>query len=330
MDDKLELEELRVIAPAPMVRPLPAERMASHKEAVLDEVSGSFDGPPSHELIVVGDRSKRRRRRPLKLAMIAAAAAALLSATAAGWAWVSSSPARDTVSVECVVAGSDAIIPSASGNPVTDCAAEWQRETGAQAPPLVAYDNGLGSISVLPASQQPPAGYTALPQGETQKIALVEMQQWLDDYVAGLNSDCFDNATAVAMTQNELTAVGLGDWTVHSAPASDFSQGQVCVDTGILNPGEGDKSVDLRALGGADPQDAPFEQLAVKIRSITQACAPVDVVTRQVRGAAAALGLSEDANDYQLTEVNDPSAKCTTVTENVGGTIFLTVRGPAS
>jgi hypothetical protein len=65
----------------------------------------------------------------------------VLSGAAVAWGFLASS-ARDTVAVECVIQGSDSIIPAASGDPVADCAAEWQRETGHSAPALVAYDSG--------------------------------------------------------------------------------------------------------------------------------------------------------------------------------------------
>src|SRR5204863_280433 len=84
---------------------------------------------------------------------------------------------------------------------------------------------------------------TRLPTGETQNASMVEMQQWLDDYVGGLNSGCYDHATATQTTQQALIRFDMADWTVQPPPASDTGQ---CVDTGILDGTN--RTVTLRAL----------------------------------------------------------------------------------
>lgn len=146
----------------------------------------------------------------------------------------------------------------------------------------------------------------------------------LDDYVSGLNSGCYDNATAVAMTEKALTRFGMENWTVQPPPADDDSP---CVDTGILDGTT--FTVALRALGGGHDAQMPFEKLAARLRSIAQRCESLDAMARQVRSAAAELGLSEGAHEYELTEVRDDSARCTTIYEDVGGAIFLILRGPS-
>jgi hypothetical protein len=285
-----------------------------------------------------GPRGRRRRRLPILLA----AALVVLSGTAVAWALVASS-GRDTVSVQCEIQGVSTIIPSATGDPGADCAAQWQRDTGNSAPPLVAYDNGVGGITVLPADQTPPSGWTRLGNGETQNLSMVQMQQWLDDYVSGLNSGCYDNATATQMTEQALPRFGMAGWTVQPAPPSDLtaqpappsasaaplvvSGAQQCVDTGILDGTN--RTVSLRALGGPVPPGFAEEKLAVKLRSIAQQCGSLDATATQVRSAATDLGLSEDAHQFELTEVRDDSARCTTISEDVGGTIFLILRGPS-
>jgi hypothetical protein len=324
MDESAELDEqLRGIAPPPPVRPLAPERLTLRKEIVMREVVRSFDSDASTPLRDPARRRGLPARRRVRRPVLVAVAVLLLGGTAVGWAFVASS-ARNTVSVECEIGGSDTIIPSATGDPVADCAAQWQRDKGSPAPPLVAYDNSVGGITVLPASQTPPSGFTRLPSGATQNVSMVEMQQWLDDYVSGLNSGCYDNAAAVKMTRQALARFGMADWTVHPAPASDTAP---CVDTGILDAGT--RTVALRALGGPVPSDFPPEKLAVRLRAIAQGCASLDATAKLVRSAARELGLSEHAHDYELTEVRNDSARCTTIYENVGGTIFLILRGPS-
>ena len=248
----------------------------------------------------------------------------MVAASGIAWAIIGSS-ATDTVSVGCEIAGSMAVIPSATGDPIADCAAQWLRDTGHAAPPLVAYDTGLGSIAVLPADEAPPSGWTPLPPGTTQNPAMVEMQQWLDDYVSGLNSGCYDDRSAVRMTEVFLQRLGMTTWTVRPAPTSDPG---TCVDTGILDSAT--QTVQLRAFGNEPTLDASYAKLAVRLRTIANECKPLDAATREVRAAAAELGLSEDANEYELTQVTDKHASCTRILEDVGGTIFVVLRGPAS
>jgi hypothetical protein len=175
---------------------------------------------------------------------------------------------------------------------------------------------------------------------------MVQMQQWLDDYVSGLNSGCFDDGTAVPMTEQALARFGLTGWTVVPAPQSDRSgssappvpsgqaapvaqgDGQQCVNVGILDADA--TTVTLLTSGGPGPGGSTVQQLAAALRPIAQQCLPLDQAVSQVRSAAAGLGLSEDANQYELTQVTDPTAACTSITEDVGGTIFLVLRGPAS
>jgi hypothetical protein len=127
------------------------------------------------------------------------------------------------------------------------------------------------------------------------------------------------------MTQQELAQLGMTDWTVQPPPTTDSGR---CVGIGILDAPT--TTVSLRAMGGQSSPGSDFERLAVELRSIAQDCAPLDATARRVRSAAGALGLSADANEYELTEVKDDSVPCTTIYENVGGTIFLILRGPSN
>ena len=48
-----------------------------------------------------------------------------------------------------------------------------------------------------------------------------------------------------------------------------------------------------------------------------------------VRSATEEFGLSESARTYDLNAVKDDSLRCASIYETVGGTIFLTIRGPS-
>jgi hypothetical protein len=313
---------------------------SSGREALLEEI-----------MLMSTDQPRTSRGR-LRTVLVAAISILVVGGTAAAsWA-IANGSTRDTISIQCEIAGHDTIIPSASGNAVQDCAAQWKRDTGASAPKLVAYDNGHGGITVEPADQPPPSGATKLPSGSTQNVTLVDLQESLDDYLNGLNSGCYTNSTAADIAQRNLTALGLASWKVIEAPASDFAataatqapgpasssgpatseqspsnQSSRCVATAILDPVA--RTVSLRALSGPPNTRAAFEKLAAKLSAFT-GCVPLNVAAQQVRAAATQLGLSEAKREYQVTEVAQASATCTTIHETVGGAIFITLRGPVS
>src|SRR2546423_412690 len=118
-------------------------------------------------------------RRPLVVALAVIAAAAL-----AGGAWaLFGSSAHETTSIECSVDGTDTIIPAVSGDPAYDCARILRDDTGTDPPPLAAHDNGTGGVTVLPRSTTPPSGFKRLQAG--QDVALIQLQDSLDDYIGG-------------------------------------------------------------------------------------------------------------------------------------------------
>lgn len=292
---------------------------------IIDEGSAGATPSPPDSQATRGPRFGRRR--VSRLPLLAGVSAIIIAGAAIGWALTNSS-ARDTTSVQCEIQGVDTIIPAITGSPVDDCAAQWLRDTGDHAPSLIAYDNGHGGITVLPANQTPPPGWAPLAAGATQNVSMIQVQRSLEDFVDGLHSGCFDNATAIRMTEHILTRYGLTDWTVRPAPQAELSDPSTpCVETAVLVPTT--ETVQLRALDGPAPSGAPFEELAVKLRPIAQECLPLDTATKEVRAAAGDLGLSESAHEYELTEIRDNGARCTTIDEGVGGTIFLVLRGPA-
>ena len=289
-------------------------------------------------------RSRRvtHRRRPLVLALAVVAAAA----TAAGaWAVLHGSPAQETTSVQCLIGSSDAVIPSTSGDPAHDCEVDYKREFGTRAPRLVAYDNGLGGVTVLPRTRKPPASYKRLVSG--QDVDLIQLQDSLDDYVNGLNSSCFDSAAATSFTQARLAQFGFTGWTVSvrspespssslptpkptpgpkAAPIQSTSGTKTCVGGALVDPTT--ESVTLSPGPVAGEPTTVFEKLAVMLRPLTQKCESLPAAVASVRATASDLGLSESARGYDLNTVTDNSMRCASIYETVGGTIFLTVRGP--
>ena len=288
-------------------------------------------------------RPAARGRRPLVLALVVVVAAAL---AAAAWA-VFGSVAQETTSVECVIHGVDTILPSTSGDPAHDCAVEWRRELGTAAPPLRAYDNGDGGVTVLLRSETPPAGYKRLVSG--QDVDLIQLQDSLDDYINGLNSSCLGSRAATNLAESKLAQFGFTGWTValrsagssptslptpkvtpggpQAAPSASKSDARTCVAGDIVDPATA--SVTLIPTSVATGLPETFEKLAAKLRPIAQRCETLPAAVASVRAAASGLGLSESTRGYDLNAVTDNSLRCASIYETVGGTIFLTVRGPS-
>lgn len=266
-----------------------------------------------------------RSRRPLVVAIAVVMAGAL-----AGGAWaIFDSAAHETTSIECSLGGTDTIIQAVTGDPAYDCAVTLKDDLGSDPPPLAAYDNGNGGVSVIPRSEKPQAGWKRLPQG--QDVALIQLQDSLDDYIGGLNSGCPSDAAATSLTKAKLAQFGFAGWTV-SVRSSDSSSTQstsntkACVTSDIVDPAT--DSVTLIPTAVATAPEAAFEKLADKLRPLTRTCESLPAAVASVRSAARELGLSESARTYELNAVADNSLRCASIYETVGGTIFLTVRGP--
>jgi len=308
MSGRNPIDSLRRLSPASDAEAA-AVFSAAGREELLDAVT---------ELPFGRSRPVRRTTPRRRLVLVVAAVALVGIATAATWAALRGGPARETTSVQCLIDGSDAVIPSSSGDPAHDCAVQFKRDNGTTAPPLVAYDNTLGGVTVLTRSQKPPKGWTVLP---SQDVALIELQDSLDDYVAGLNSSCFDAKAATAFTDARLARFGFRGWTVDIRSGT----GQ-CVGDGIVDPAS--RTVTLIPMGDPIVPNWKPDELAGKLRPLTRGCESLPAAVASVRAAASSLGLSESAKTYELNAVKDSSLRCASIYETVGGTIVLTVRGP--
>jgi hypothetical protein len=315
MSGRSSIDSLRRLAPVS-----DAGAAAVFGDAGRDElVAGVTDLPVGR----AGSRqSVTRRRRRLVLALAVLALAAI--ATAATWVILAKAPARETTSVQCLIGSSDAIVPSTSGDPARDCAVDYKREFGTVPPRLAAYDNGLGGVTVIPRSAKPRAGWKRLVSG--QDVELIQLQDSLDDYVNGLNSSCLDRTAATTLATARLGQFGFTGWTVDIRSAGSTT-GRTCVDTAVVDPA----SLTVTLIPTGVPSGLPettFEKLAARLRPLTHSCESLPVAVAAVRAAASGLELSASARGYDLNTVADNSLRCTSIYETVGGTIFLTVRGP--
>jgi hypothetical protein len=277
------------------------------------------------------------RRRRWRMPVIALAAVAAIGGSSAAAAWTLSShfvPPKETTLFDCYVKDGFIDVAGVTGNPVEDCANEWRLRTGSDPPKLVAYRTSNGRIRVMPATRKPPMNLhlTRLPAGVTENVALIKLQESLNDHVDGLSARCYDADAARTKARRIVDRLGLKGWTI--AVGKSFTDVSDAVPDGRTTC----------ALGGFDPRTKTVaihanrpssskvpDQLAAKIRADSDACWNVSTAAKHVRADAAAIGLSNanGANEYQIRKVIDPSFDCTVVNENVGGTIFITLRGPA-
>jgi hypothetical protein len=289
-----------------------------------------------------------RFRRPLVLAV--AVLVAIGTATVA-WA-ITRGGARETTSIDCVIAGVDTGIDATSGNPAADCAAEWQRERGTPAPALTAYANSYGGVTVQPRSEKPLAGSRTL---RTQDVALIELQESLDDYLHGLNSNCLTSSQATAFTRQQLDSLGFVGWTVtvRSARSSESpahtptvtnsasneprpapttsTAGPICTASDLVDPATATVTLTSDQIGNPPPNWLPG-RLATSLRPLTKSCLSLPAMRNAVEQKASQLGLSPEPpatmTSYELNVISDDKLRCASLYETVGGTINLILRGP--
>lgn len=302
-------------------------RLASVSNA---EAAAVF-GAEGREDLLAGLTALRTRRSARRRPLVVAIAVIVLAAVATAGTWVVlRAPAQETTSVQCLIGTSDAVIPSVSGDPAYDCAVGWQQEYGTTPPPLVAYDNGLGGVTVIPTGQKPQPGWTRLP-GQSQDVALIELQESLDDVINGLNSSCMDAAAATQLAEAKLAQFGFTGWTVTVRDAGSANAPGDCVPAEVIDPVA--KTVTLIPMGGALSAGGVPKELAEKLQPATQSCLSLPAAAAAVRAAGDSLGLSPappiTVDSYNLETVPDSSLRCASIVETVGGTIFVTVRGPS-
>ncbi|HZT83914.1 MAG TPA: hypothetical protein VE984_00650 [Gaiellaceae bacterium] len=221
-----------------------------------------------------------------------------------------------------MIKGVDTIIPSTSGDPAHDCAREWRRELGSAAPPLVAYDNTYGGVTVLPRRATPPAGWKAI---RSQDAALIELQDSLDDLINGLNSRCLGPEAATRLSEAKLEQFGFTGWTVGIRDPQSAELPGACTNVDIVDPA----AHSITLVAGPGPTAAGTSlALARRLRPLTLGCKSLTTAVAAVKAAASDVGLSESARGYDLNAVTDDTLRCASIYETVGGTIFLTVRGP--
>lgn len=269
--------------------------------------------------------SSTRSRVPRRLVVITAMVAALGLATI-GWAVMRGGDVATSTAVGCHLPdGGVAIVDGVTGDPVEDCSRLWSQVTGTPAPELIAYDNGLGGIEVLAATEQVPDEWVVLGRGAVQDPALIELEAALADIGAGLGSECHQLEGARAVTLRELDRLGFADWSV-VAERGDADGTNTCM-VAIVKPVQ--QRVQLVPLQGmALRDDDPLRAFARGVHDLLeQECLTTADAAAQVEQVAREAGM--EASGINVQPVVDPDAACARAHITLGGGVAVTVRGPA-
>lgn len=229
--------------------------------------------------------------------------------------------------------------PALTGDPVADCQHYQTLSDRAPITDPVAFRLDDPRIYVAPRSQMP-ANATVVSAATPRDDATSELEASAHDFVDGLGSRCLSGDEALKFAQSELDRLGLTDWTVANGPAgprppvSDVSGrdpsdklpcARVSLDRDhhavLVAPNDSD---DIDTLNGAGYAPFVYELRDALRTGITNKCVSL---TDAKAVATSALG---DAHHWPLTAIEDPKASCTRVDMVVGGSVQITLRGPAT
>lgn len=213
-----------------------------------------------------------------------------------------------------------------SGDDVADCA-QVRADAGMTA--LVdPYAFTLGGTHYVVSRRGVPADVLAKGQAsapDPQQSAVLELQSAMADWVEGPAYTCYTADQATAYARRTLAAVGLEGWTTRVVDAAGQQGSGPCAS---IEPLPDTRVVEVRAHAHQEPTEDPQDvahvvyevagglrkQVAGKCLSLAEA----RTVAREVVGT-----------NGEIVAVPDEKASCTRVDMEVGGTIFVTLRGPS-
>jgi hypothetical protein len=320
------LQLLRDADPATSVAPYSSDRAAT----LLDRAVAAAPGQPTP--------SRQQTRRAG-----AAAAGFALVLCGGGVAWaVLAQPPATALQVLCAVGidrsqydpttgrvdGSN--LQALSGDPVADCAGEFQRLQGA-APPLTGYDTGGQQIAVMPADWPAPADWKPLPTTFRNDPTRLELKHRLDDLVEGPQGRCATADETERIARAELADLGLTGWTFRRLSQAHLADGRTWCASAWVDEGPGTTIVIQATEGGMfDPRatgNEPTLEFIATLRSrIVESCEPLSEARRLVEDTLVKRGLRLD--DAHITTIEDPGAACTRVDFVPGGNAVVILRGP--
>ena len=220
--------------------------------------------------------------------------------------------------------------PGLTGDPVADC--QHYNDLEGREPIVEAVAFRYENMLFVAPSSDVPAGATLLAAPTAQDESRRELQASVHDLVDGLRAQCFTADEASAFVTGELERLALTGWQVEVAqnePSADRPD-DVCATAWVDQAGADvvqvtPNSVPAPEVLQANEDVVPFVfTLADTLRQevATQCVSLPDA--EEI--AAAALGTE---HHWPLTAIEDPAATCTRVDMEVGGSILVTLRGPA-
>lgn len=286
--------------------------------------------------------ARRRRRRPRAVAAGVSAGAILAGGGGLAWA-VFTQPAETALKVQCAAtveradwnpaqAGSyGLVLPSFSGDPLADCADEYQRLTGGT-PELIAYETGQVYIAVIPADWPVPGDWTPLQTGFRNDPARLELAHRLDDLVEGPQARCSTADQAEAVVRAELADLQLTGWQVERLPQAARTDGTDWCAVAWVDEGPLAKIIIQGIEGGMFDPDAtgtePLRRVIDSLRSdVAQSCLSLAEAVERTEQAITRNGW--DLVDTKITAIKDPTATCSRVDLIPGGLVTVVLRGPA-
>jgi hypothetical protein len=274
----------------------------------------------------------RRRRWP---AVIGGVAVLIGGATAYAATQTGSGDHR-IVNLQCKEPNGDFAGQVATGNPIADCTALWQRDVGGTVPPLTAYVFNNRTYYVQDARLPAPTGpmWRALAQGVVTDPAVGELKDALGDLLTGPPSSCSSTDQVRGKVSIILGRLGLADVPVSVLRDSNgnprTADGKTMCAFAELDTSATNTSVALFSMDpGMVEQNEQVRTFLERMRA-RPSCQSLPAARQSVLQAATAAGLDANPASHELviTEFTQPEAHCTQVYLQWGGGGFVTLRGP--
>lgn len=275
-----------------------------------------------------------RRRRLGRRGAVALGLATVLAGGGVAYAAIQAFRGSSGEGVTCVRAWSpdvaeglnvDAAGPWLSGDPYADCTTLLAEQglPPIEDPVAFAWD---GQTYVAPADQVPD-GVERLEGRSAVDPSVVELQQSVTDRVDGGASTCRTVDEGVAWAEEELSRLGLEDWSVgeEDSLAEPAGGAQVCA---YVTVDVGGRAV---VVGGTADSDGILEDpLVAGIVAALQAGITDRCVSLAEARAVADEALTAVDGPFPTTSVPDESVACARVDLFVGGNVQVTVHGPTA